>query len=258
MPEIRRSRGINRVIDILDHLQKSDAPLLISEIADQIQAPKSTVYEIVNLLISRSLLEITGDDKRVFLGRKLYMYAAAYQHHFPLIGLARPFIEKLALETGEIAELTTIVDWKEGILISERGKRSYWWGGSRNGISSPLPLTSAGQLLCSHMSKEEMASFFKTEDFQYDGETKTTIDEFYKRCQTAKKNGYGVANGLLDKYLSAVSAPLFENRLRVMATVCIIFPTGEMESRFDEFIDKAFQTRDSIQKLLYNPKETMP
>ncbi len=199
-------------------------------------------------LISRSILETATDGKKVFLGSKLFMYASAVQHHHPLIELAKPVIKKLVLETGEIAEQTKMVDWKEGILISERGKRPYWWGGSGSGFSSPLPLTSAGQLLCDHMSLEDINSIFGAKDFAYAGENKINANKFYNSCQTAKKNGYGLTNGLLDRYLSAIALPLYDKQSRVVATVCVVFPSGELPSRFEEFIDKATKARDLIKQ----------
>jgi DNA-binding IclR family transcriptional regulator len=46
---------------------------------------RSSVYELVNLLIRQGVLEYRGDDGRVFLGRKLYFLGTAYAEQFDLM-----------------------------------------------------------------------------------------------------------------------------------------------------------------------------
>lgn len=43
-----------------------------NEIAAQIGAPRSSVYELVSLLLRNGILEFTGGKGRLYLGRKLY------------------------------------------------------------------------------------------------------------------------------------------------------------------------------------------
>ena len=50
-------------------------PLRPNEIAAAIGAPRSSVYELVNLLLEHGMLEYQGGDGRVFLGRRLYFLA---------------------------------------------------------------------------------------------------------------------------------------------------------------------------------------
>lgn len=71
----RRMRGLDRAFEILDFLRERRKPARPNEIAVGIGAPKSTAYELVNLLLKLGALEHTDDDGRVYLGRKLYFSA---------------------------------------------------------------------------------------------------------------------------------------------------------------------------------------
>lgn len=64
----RRARGLDRAFEILDFLRLQRQPLRPNEIAQGIGAPRSSVYELVNLLIRQGIIEYRGDDGRVFLG----------------------------------------------------------------------------------------------------------------------------------------------------------------------------------------------
>ena len=59
----RRMRGLDRAVEILDYLRRSGRPARPNEIAVGIKAPKSTTYELINLLIKAGIVEYA--DKRV-------------------------------------------------------------------------------------------------------------------------------------------------------------------------------------------------
>ena len=66
--------GLDRAFEILEFLRVRRQPAP-NEIAAAIGAPRSSVYELVNLLLEHGMLEYQGGDGRVFLGRRLYFLA---------------------------------------------------------------------------------------------------------------------------------------------------------------------------------------
>ncbi len=65
----RRARGLDRAFEILDYLRALRRPARPNEIAVGLDAPKSTTYELVNLLLKTGVLEHADKEGRVFLGR---------------------------------------------------------------------------------------------------------------------------------------------------------------------------------------------
>ena len=94
----RRMRGLDRAFEILDFLRTTKKPARPNEIAAGIEAPKSTAYELVNLLLKAGALEYADDDGRVFLGRKLYFLGLVYQQQFDLTRECRAFLARVAEE----------------------------------------------------------------------------------------------------------------------------------------------------------------
>ena len=72
-------------------------------------APRSTIYELVNLLLRQGMLGYSGGDGRVFLGRKLHFLGIAYSHHFDLLREGESLLSHLAQETRETARCAS---WK--------------------------------------------------------------------------------------------------------------------------------------------------
>jgi DNA-binding IclR family transcriptional regulator len=100
----RRSRvsGLDRAVQILDHLQQEGRALTAYEIARAISAPLSTVYAIVEDLLDKSLLARAGDGG-VWLGPRLYHYGLAYARDLQVINVATHEMHVLSREVATAA-----------------------------------------------------------------------------------------------------------------------------------------------------------
>lgn len=115
-PTAKRSRGLERAFEIPDYLRVSRAPANPNEIAARIKAPRSTVYELVNLLLSNGVLEYCDDEGRVYLGRKLYFLGVAYEDHFNFIRECDRALSKVAEQTRETAQFCMLDENKYTVV----------------------------------------------------------------------------------------------------------------------------------------------
>ena len=69
-----RRRGIDRVIMLLEALQRHRAPMRVGDMAKMIGAPRSTTYEIVNSLLEAEMLENVGTEGYVYFGRAMHLF----------------------------------------------------------------------------------------------------------------------------------------------------------------------------------------
>ena len=248
MTKVKRERGIDRAIDILDCLHNHRRPMVINELAAAMGAPRSTIYQITKTLLDRSVLD-SYSDGRVFLGRKLFLYGASVPEHYSLIKISKPFIDELAEELGERVELNGLVDWKQGILNVADGKRTYFFPLNPGG-SYPLPLTASGRFLIDGFDEETLRTHIPEEDYFRHGTRVITLERFMQESQEAKACGYSVVSNLLDSHLSALTAPIIDSNGAVLAAIGFAFPTGELEANKDRFIEALMQTIDKVQEKL--------
>lgn len=103
-PTAKRSRGLERAFEDYSIICASAVRQPTNEIAARIKAPRSTVYELVNLLLSNGVLEYCDDEGRVYLGRKLYFLGVAYEDHFNFIRECDRALSKVAEQTRETAQ----------------------------------------------------------------------------------------------------------------------------------------------------------
>ena len=121
----RRSRGLDRAFDILDFLRARRKPMRPNEIAADIGAPRSSVYELVNLLIKHGVLEYVGSEGQVYLGRKLYFLGAAYAEHFDLMRECDAVLTRITEETRETAQLCMLDGNKYTVALMKEGIRPF-------------------------------------------------------------------------------------------------------------------------------------
>lgn len=249
MTKASRERGIERAIKILDFLQESGEAIVINELAEAIGAPRSTVYDLTKLLIDHSLLDTYGDEGKVFLGRKMMLYGRAYEAQYPLVEQATKFVSDLARETGELSELCSRVDWKQCILHACQGRRPYWFN-QFPGNKYPLPLTASGRFLIAGMSREDLQGFIPAGDYCSNGKSVSSPKQFLTDSVEAQKLGYAIVSELVDQYVTAIAMPLIAPSGEIFATISLSFPTGELESKKDFFVDRMRIAQSKIQGVI--------
>jgi DNA-binding IclR family transcriptional regulator len=218
-----RSRGIDRVLHILEHLYREGKPLRPSEIAAGIGAPKSTVYEIVHRLTEARLLEAFDQSGRVFLGRRLHHYGSAYLETFDLGREARPFLAALSEETHETSQLCVLDGNKYAVALVQEGLRHFRIR-SDIGARIPLPWTASGRLLLGGLSDEEILRFIPSEDFVLPNGKRLFPDVFLRQVEQARVDGFYGCDSVVDSFTRSLAAPVLAERGRCVATLCLIVP----------------------------------
>ena len=97
---------ISKAAIILRLCKESNDGFSLSEIAERIAVPRSTVQRIVTALVSEGLLQTTGAARGIKLGPEIHALSAA--HRIDIIELAHPFLKKLSEQTGETVDLAKL------------------------------------------------------------------------------------------------------------------------------------------------------
>lgn len=219
----RRSRGLDRAFELLDFLRLRREPLRPNEIAAEIGAPRSSVYELVNLLLRHGILEYHDEDGRVFLGRRLYFLGTAYAEQFDLMREADALLLHLAEETRETAQLCMLEGNKYTVALMKEGIRPFRIS-SNVGQPVPLPWTASGRLLVSHLSDQEILDFIPPEDFTLpDGEPLDPA-RFLGQVHEAAEAGYFTFNSTVDTFTHCFAVPVYRAGKACVATLCLVTP----------------------------------
>jgi DNA-binding IclR family transcriptional regulator len=229
-----RMRGLERAFDILDFLRARRSPAKPYEIAVGIDAPKSTVYELVNLLLKAGLLEPADGDGRVFLGRKLYFLGLAYQQQFDLMRECRSYLDYLAETTRETSQLCLLGGNKYTVAMTREGIRPFRIS-SDVGEPVPLPWTASGRLLLSHLSDKDILAFIPTNDFILPNGKRLSTAVFLDEVHKAREARFFSFDTLADNFTHCFAAPILHDGGVCVATLCLIAPRGDAAKNYDRY-----------------------
>lgn len=232
----KRARGLDRAFEILDFLRQKRQALKPNEIAAQIGAPRSSVYELVNLLLQNGILEFTGGEGRVYLGRKLYFLGAAYENHFDFTRECEAALEQLADETRETAQFCMLDGNRYTVVRMREGARPFRIS-TDVGQSVPIPWTASGRLLVAHLSDQEILNFIPPQDFRLPNGDWLDPQNFIVEVRQAEREGLFTFNSIVDSFTHCFAVPVRGEEGYAAATLCLVTPRDDGIANRDRYLD---------------------
>jgi DNA-binding IclR family transcriptional regulator len=218
-----RERGIDRVLKLFAHLNSAGRPVRQAELPKALGAPRSTIYELVRALSQSGLLEVTGEDNKVYFGRAMYLYGISYFRENDLVRRGSAEVDALSNLTGESSELCMLSRNLQAIVHAHPGTRPMRIS-SEAGSQIPLPWTASGRLLLSHMSREQMRGLIQPEDLVLPDRRVVDIESFIDDCIAARGTNLVVTRGLINSFAQCLAAPILGVNGEVQATICLVLP----------------------------------
>lgn len=223
---LRRSRGLDRAFEILDFFRVQRRPMRPNEIAAHIGAPRSSVYELVNLLLKHGALEYRGDEGQVFLGRKLYFLYNAYAEQFDPMGECESSLVRITETTRETSQFCMLDGNKYTVALMKEGIRPFRIS-SNVGEALPIPWTASGRLLVSHMTDQEILDFIPGEDFKLPNGEWLSPETFIQQAREASIAGYFTFDSIVDSFTHCFAVPVYQKDKKCMATLCLVAPKDD-------------------------------
>lgn len=225
----KRERGVDRLLALLAQLQSHGRPMRVSELANSLAAPRSTIYELVGALTDAGILEFSGDGKQVFFGKLMHLYGKSYLKENELIRRGSAEVDRLSLAIGETCELCVLHHNRQAIIHMHPGASPQRIS-SEIGAQIPLPWTASGRLLLSHRSAEEIKALTSAEDLVLPNGRVLSLDEFVAQCHSASGMPSIVIKGIINSLTQCIAAPVFGLDGEVLATICIVLPIDAPQS----------------------------
>lgn len=245
----RRTRGLDRAFEILEFLRVKRQPMRPNEIAVEIGAPRSSIYELINLLLRHGMLDYQGGDGRVFLGRKLYFLGTAYADQFDLMRESEDMLARLAQETRETAQMCLLEGNKYTVAMMREGSRAFRIS-SNIGELVPIPWTASGRLLVSHLTDEEILDFIPADDFVLPNGTRLVIAGFIAEVRQATIDGYFTFNSAVETFTHCFAVPVHQADGQCVATLCLVTPKEDGLRNRQAYLDSLLAAAHELSEQL--------
>lgn len=190
------SGSLQRGMAILELLATTPHPLPLRDIAQSVNGPPTTVHRILGILAEAGFINQVKDNGDYYLSLKLASLGLIGLANTGINGVAQPILDRLATETGELVRLGVVEDEKMVFIAKAAVPRYGLRYDPDAGQEAPLYCTASGQAWLLNLSDEEALRIISRQGLTFEQphgpNAPTTIQQFLKELQAARKRGYGL------------------------------------------------------------------
>nr|WP_206762424.1 IclR family transcriptional regulator [Cytobacillus firmus] len=227
-------KSVSRALDIITLISLKKNGLGVTEIANQIDINKSSVYRILSTLVQYGYIEQDTETGKYKLGYKFLEISSKLLESIDLRAEARPFLQELENETNEVIHLV-VYDQGEVVYIEKLEGNETLRMHSKVGKRAPMHCTSVGKAILAHLPSSIVSDILERKGMPvHTDKTITDKEEFMKELGQVRQKGYALDLEENEYGITCVAVPIFDHLGKVIAAVSISGPTMRMtDDRLD-------------------------
>nr|MBQ4320286.1 IclR family transcriptional regulator [Clostridia bacterium] len=230
------NNSARRVLEMLELFSETPQPLTVTDISNILGYPKTSVFDIVNILHDRGFIRRTDDRAKTYvLGVRAYQVGMAYLSQTDLYSIAHPVLSDIRDKLGETCYLA--VEEKGSIIYLDKLESSSPIRASCNiGSKNLMYLTGLGKAILAAWTDERVRDICREPFECRTPNTVKNVDELLFELQNIREQGFSIDNGEDNIYIRCIAAPILGANAQAKAAISISMP----ENRFtDEMLDNA-------------------
>jgi DNA-binding IclR family transcriptional regulator len=224
--------AVERTFRVVRGLQELDGAG-VTELSSHLGLPKSTVHNYLSTLEREEYVVKEGEQYRV--GLRFLKHGAYARNRLNIFEIARPELDRLARETGELCNL----------LVEEHGMGTYLYRTRGDeavrvkehvGDRAPLHSTALGKAILAHLPERRVDEIIDQQGLS--GTTDETItgrESLMGELEQIRDVGVAFDDEERLPGLRCVAAPVLSNGSRVLGAISVSGPSHRFEGdRFEE------------------------
>ena len=218
-----RVQVLDRTISVLQAVADSETDLPAADIARQLRLHKSTVHRLLAVLESYRLIK-KGPEGAYGLGTRLIELGECAIARLKLSEYAEPHLRNLADQTGEGAHVT-ILNGTELLSVAHVEGRWNLQSLTRTGLRTQIHCTAAGKAVLAFLSEEACDDLIARLPLKRNTR-RTIVKPAAMKLELIRVRdlGYAIDDEEFEEGLRCVSAPIFDHRGHVVASLSMAAP----------------------------------
>lgn len=233
-------QGIERHVALLDALSEApEAGASVSSLYRAAGLPKSTTHRILEGLQKYGLVVQEESSKKWRLGPKAAFWAGRYLEGPASLAPLRRFVWKLSHETQFVSYLT-VLDHGEPVCVAVERPENKAQFLVHLGRRMPILSAAASRALLAYLPEDEVRSLVEravAENPHTKLET-LTVGSYFEELTETRSRGYAQCMEELEVGISALSAPIFNARRLVVASLAVVATTASLVGVWDSTVEK--------------------
>ena len=222
-------QSIDRVLDIIETLSFYPHGLLLKDLSISVSLHVSTTHRLLAALVSRGYVQKNIETGKYRLTARLFEVGSRAIGGMNLVSISRPYLERLAAETGETVHLVARDGDEVVYLYKEDRRESLIHMASFVGLRSPMYCTAVGKSILSRLSEEEVRSIWnRTIIKPHTQNTIVDYDVFLKHLDGIRKLGWAIDNEENELGVLCIGAPIIDFTNAPIGAISVSAPVARM------------------------------
>ncbi|KAJ55342.1 IclR family transcriptional regulator [Actibacterium mucosum KCTC 23349] len=226
MSKPARSDGtVGKALEILDLVASLGRPVRFTELLEQSDHPKATLYRFLQTLTNQNMLSYDPDTQTYALGVRLVRLAHAAWAQSSLAPVARPFIDALAQETGETVHLAQM-EGGQVLYVDKRNAANPVEMFSQAGKVGPGYCTGVGKAIMAFMPQDAQDRALSQQAYYaYTGNTLSSAERLRGELEEIRADGISYDREEHEPGIICIAAPILSGGRRVIGALSITTTT---------------------------------
>ena len=243
-PTVQASETTLRILEALMRLEGAG----VTELAAELDIPKSTAHNHISTLLANEYVVREGNTYQ--LGLRFLDLGEHTRNRRRLYDVARPEVERLAEETGELANLLVEEHGYGVYLCRAKGERAVGLD-TYAGKRVHLHCTSLGKAVLAHTNPDRREELLDRRGLpRRTDQTVTDREALLEDLETVREQGYAVDDGERLAGLRCIAAPITDSSGETLGAISVSAPTSRMrDRRFEEEIPERVMSAANVVEL---------
>jgi IclR family KDG regulon transcriptional repressor len=238
--------AVDRALDILLCFNEDNPRLSLSQIAGQLNLPKSTIHRHLATLENKHFIIRDEASGMYHLGLRLVEMAALILQEAGFQRWTQPYLERLSAEYGETVDLAVLdgthVIYLQVIESSQRVKIA-----AAIGQRLPAYCTASGKAFLAFLPDEQIREILPEKMIRYSENTRVSLPALYEDLRATRERGFAISEQEYEKDINAVAAPILDSSGYPVAVIAVVGPSYRLSHERMSKLGKSIrQTTDAI------------
>ncbi|MCG6883763.1 MAG: IclR family transcriptional regulator [Silicimonas sp.] len=246
--DLGRSDGtVGKALEVLEAVAAFERPVKFSELQENSHYPKATLYRLLQTLTNQNLVAHDHDTGTYTLGLRLIRLAHTAWEHASLAPVARPFLERLASESGESVHLAQL-DNGQVIFVDKLKATDRFETLAQVGKVAPAYCTGVGKAMLAFLPPQQLEVVLQQQSFfPYTRATHRSPDTLLEEIAEVRREGIAFDREEHEEGINSIAAPIFISKGRVIGALSVATSTARQNTEgLQAFRERLLRTARDI------------
>lgn len=235
-----------RVLKILETLASYPEGLTLTQIAELINSPKSTILPIIHTMADRKFIFFNSKSYTYTIGINTYCIGASYSSNMNALQFIKSEMEYVVKKTDEICQMG-ILENNEVLYVAKVDSTNPIRILSSVGKKLPAYCTALGKVMISNFTKEKIKEMYPHGLKPYTKNTVADIEKLYEQLLLVRETKVAIENGEVNADSSCISVPLINNEI-IIAAISVSIPSFRLsEEKKQQIIYYLLNAKEKIE-----------